>query len=154
MQYLLQLGRQGVSPTTGMETTATATTPTLSATTSNTADSIGVYSDLDCTQPVTSIEWGTIEQGANSTQAVYLEDLGNQDATITVGTTGLGNGLSLTATPNPVSLTPGLTSTGVKPCWKVVLTLTVASNATSGDYNFTTDLSSLQIPGHITVTGP
>jgi len=141
----------GTFPRRGSPTTTQPTSPTSTSTASN---SISVYSDLNDTQPITSIEWGTLEQGASSTQSIYLENKGNQDVTVTASGTGLSSGLALTADPNPVTLASGLTSTGEVPSWHVELTLTGAGNAASGDSNFTINIGNVQIPSHVMVAVP
>lgn len=116
------------------------------------ANSIGVFSDVACTQPVTKIEWGTLAQGNSSTQTVFLEDLSTQNITINTAATGLASGLDLTADTNPLSLTDSQTLAGYTPFWKLTLTLTATGNAASGDCNFTTSFASLQIPSHVSIT--
>lgn len=48
---------------------------------------IGVYSDAECQNPVTFIEWGQIEVLTTAEQTVYIQNEGNVTAVVTVSCT-------------------------------------------------------------------
>ena len=70
---------------------ATQTTQTLSSTGSiqiqTTAD-IGVYSDVGCTTPLTSLSWGTLQPGGSQDRDCYIKNEGNTPLTLSLQTTG------------------------------------------------------------------
>ena len=43
-----------------------------------------VYKDQECTQPCTSIDWGTLRPGGTATYVVYAKLLGNTPATLSM----------------------------------------------------------------------
>lgn len=45
---------------------------------------INVYSDVECTQPLTQIVWGDIEAGSGSQATVYVKNDGQTSATLTL----------------------------------------------------------------------
>ena len=45
---------------------------------------LGVYNDSACTQPVTSIDWGTCYAEENTTVTLYIKNLGSLDTTLSV----------------------------------------------------------------------
>ncbi len=47
---------------------------------------IGVYTDSECTQNVTSIDWGIIIPNSSSTYVAYIRNLGNVNATLQIET--------------------------------------------------------------------
>ena len=47
---------------------------------------VGVYSDPACANPVTSINWGTLEPGTNVNKTVYIRNEGNTAATLSMTT--------------------------------------------------------------------
>ena len=49
---------------------------------------LGVYSNLGCTQNVSSISWGTCYPGNSYTSVVYIKNLGTVDTTLTIIATG------------------------------------------------------------------
>ncbi len=69
---------------------ATQTSQTLSSTGSiqiqtTTAD-LGVYSDLGCTTPLTSLSWGTLQPGGIQTQDCYIKNEGTTPLTLSLQT--------------------------------------------------------------------
>jgi hypothetical protein len=132
---------------------ASQSVPTTTVTTSA-VTSIAIFSDMNCTRKVSTINWGNVQQGASVTQIVFLQNLGTASATVAVSATGLNNGVTLTADINPLTMTAGKTSNGNTPCWKLVLTLTAASSATAGKCNFTVNLAGVQVAGQATVIQP
>ena len=62
---------------------------------------VAVYGDSQLTNPVTSIEWGTIAPGETATKTVYIKNTGNLPVTLTLATenwdpTGSDSYLTLT----------------------------------------------------------
>jgi len=51
-----------------------------------TAVNVGVYSDSECTQNCTSLNWGTIRPGSQINKIVYVKNIGNVPMTITMAT--------------------------------------------------------------------
>ena len=50
------------------------------------AVNVGVYSDTECTQNCTSLNWGTIMPGSQINRMVYVKNIGNVPMTITMAT--------------------------------------------------------------------
>jgi hypothetical protein len=46
--------------------------------------SIGVYSDSACTQPLTSINWGTILPGGSVTRTIYIKNMNTTQITLSM----------------------------------------------------------------------
>jgi hypothetical protein len=70
---------------------ATQTTKTLSSTGSiqiQTSADIGVYSNYECTIPLTSLTWGTLQPGGTQTQSFYIKNEGNTPLTLSLQTSG------------------------------------------------------------------
>lgn len=101
------------------------------------------FSDEANTVPLTFIEWGEIEKGADSqNQDVYIKNVGNRAALVSVSAIGLPAGVTLVSTQGDLSLAAG--QGGV---WGVIeLTLTVSSSATPGDINFDTVFTNTLAP--------
>lgn len=49
-----------------------------------TTPNLGVYSDSACTQNVTTINWGTIAAGTNTTQTIYIKNTGTGTMTLSM----------------------------------------------------------------------
>ena len=47
---------------------------------------VGVYWDQACSNPVTSISWGTIDPGSSVNKTVYIKNTGNNAATLSLTT--------------------------------------------------------------------
>lgn len=45
-------------------------------------DQLGVYADAACTQPVTAIDWGSLDSGEQKTFAVFLHNIGNMSCVL------------------------------------------------------------------------
>lgn len=100
---------------------------------------LGVYSDPNCTIPLSNIEWGAMEQGGSSTQSAWVKNLGNQ--TIKIDLTSdipVGTGtVEKQASSWEQSLIPNQSRE-----YKVKLKLLDA--ATPGDTNFTINFHSTE----------
>ena len=49
-----------------------------------TAVNVGVYSDSECTQNLTSISWGTLYPGNSTTRTIYVKNTGTLPVTLTM----------------------------------------------------------------------
>ena len=47
---------------------------------------VGIYWDSNCTEEVTSINWGTVEPNSTTNETVYMRNEGNVDATLYLST--------------------------------------------------------------------
>jgi hypothetical protein len=91
-----------------------------------TAVNLSVYSDSACTQPVTSLNVGTLSPGGTATQTVYIKNTGNIPETLTMTTsnwtpTGASSSLTLTWNRQNTVLNAGAST-------QATLTLTAAAN--------------------------
>jgi hypothetical protein len=48
---------------------------------------VGVYSDINCSNPVDSLNWGSIEPGSIKNQTVFIRNEGNEPSTLFLNTT-------------------------------------------------------------------
>ena len=99
---------------------------------------VGIYQDQNCTTPVSSIDWGFLDPGANATKAVYIRNEGNSAATLSKTTSNW----SPSNASSYISLNwnyGGQTLT-VNQVIPVVFTLSVSSSI-SGITNFSFDIT-------------
>jgi hypothetical protein len=87
---------------------------------------IDVYSNIECTNIMTNIEWGEIEAGGDSDVQLYVKNNGDTDILISLDTENWSsqdaeNHMNLSWNYNGASLQPGEVRA-------VVLTLSVSSN--------------------------
>jgi hypothetical protein len=90
---------------------------------------LGIYSDSACTNPQTTLKFGTINPGSTTTQTIYIKNTGNVAETLTMAASNW----------NPTNATSSLTLTWnrqntVLPAGQSIqarLTLTAASNTGS-----------------------
>ena len=47
---------------------------------------IDVYSDGECTQPISSVEWGSIETGKSKNRVVYVKNNGDESVVLSLST--------------------------------------------------------------------
>jgi hypothetical protein len=62
---------------------------------------VGIYSDSNCNNILTSINWGTLEPGSEKTNTYYIRNCGNSPSTLTLQTSnwnppGASSHISLT----------------------------------------------------------
>jgi hypothetical protein len=103
------------------------TSTTLSSTGTITSVNVGVYSDSGCTQPLSSINWGSLAPGESTTRTIYLKNTGTAPVTLSMTTTSwtpsnANTYLSLTWNRESYSLTAGNTV-------QAILTLMASSSA-------------------------
>ena len=105
---------------------------------SSTIVDIGIYSDSACTQNSTAIAWGNLTPGQNITQTVYVKNLGNANATLSMTTS---NWTPENAYPS-ISLSWNREGTVIAPNQAVqaTLTLTVAENVDTSITTFNFDI--------------
>lgn len=61
---------------------------------------VEVYSDSACSQPLSSLNWGTISPGATVTKTVYIKNTGNAQITLSMTT----NNWNPTSANGPISI--------------------------------------------------
>ena len=99
---------------------------------------VGIYQDQNCTSPVSSIDWGILDPGANASKTVYIRNEGNSAATLSKMTSNW----SPSNASSYISLNwnyGGQTLT-VNQVIPVVFTLSVSSSI-SGITNFSFDIT-------------
>jgi len=94
---------------------------------------VGIFSDNECTDPITSLNWGNLSLGSSITQTLYLENLDNQTMTVTV-TSSIAKTTGLTFSNNgPLSMIHGSLGPTV---YQLQMTLDASSKAVLGDLTF------------------
>jgi len=94
---------------------------------------VGIFSDNECTDPITSLNWGNLSPGSSITQTLYLENLDNQTMTVTV-TSSIAKTTGLTFSNNgPLSMIHGSLGPTV---YQLQMTLVASSKAVLGDLTF------------------
>lgn len=91
---------------------------------------LGAYSDSGCTSSLNSVSWGTLLPGGTATQTVYIKNLGNVNAALTLSTANWNNANF----SSYLTLSWNLTSNYLLQVGKVVhavLTLAASSSASS-----------------------
>ena len=89
----------------------------------NTSANLGVYSDSNCTVPLSSINWGALTPGTNITRTVYIKNTGS-GLSLTLGMTA--SGLNPTSANGLITLTWNRENTKINPGDFVAATLTLA----------------------------
>jgi hypothetical protein len=99
--------------------------------------SLGVYSDSPCTQPLMSIDWGTISPGGSVVRTMYVKNTGGAQLTLSMAT----NGWSPAGAGSSMSLSWDRESTvlGVGQSTAATLTLSVSSSI-SGITSFSVNI--------------
>jgi hypothetical protein len=119
-----------------------------SANNSNSATTyhIGVYSDANCTKPVSSLDWGNLPRGTSVTQTVYVKNADNQTAKVTVSiSAGATSGVTFTNS-GPINMSPGSLGPSV---YQLQMSLSASSVAALGNLNFSINFTGA-IPVSIT----
>jgi len=120
---VVALVRIGVSLalTTYAAITTTSTLSSIGAV--STSANLGVYSNSACTTPLSSINWGTITAGGNTTQTIYIKNTSSGvSLTLNMTTTGW----SPTSVNGPVTITWSQQGTDLQPGQSIAATLTLA----------------------------
>ncbi len=109
-----------------------------------TSANLNVYSDSGCTHPLSTIDWGTITPGENTTHTIYIKNTGE----------GLSLALSMTTSNwssganGPLTLTWNKEDTKINPGESVAATLTLHVSSSI------VDVSSFSVQINITGTNP
>jgi hypothetical protein len=127
---------------------ATTTSRTFSNSGSVKGIGVGIYQYSDCSSPVTSFNWGTLDPGANVIKTVYIRNEGNSVATLSMATSTwhLWNATSSwnpSSAPSSITLSWNYTSVrtlAVNEVIPVKFTLSVSSSI-SGITNFSFDIT-------------
>lgn len=110
---------------------------TISSTGAVTAINVGVYSDSDCTNELTSIDWGTISPGNSENKTIYLKNTGNAQITLSMTTTNW----TPASADEPVSLLWDKENVKLNPNQVATATLTLSiSESIDGITNFSFDI--------------
>jgi hypothetical protein len=98
---------------------------------------LGVYSDSDCTQSLTSINWGTVSPSGSVSRTVYVKNTGTTQVTLSM----TGENWNPTSADGPITLTWNRDGTALdaNQVANATLTLSVASNL-SGITSFSVDI--------------
>jgi hypothetical protein len=102
---------------------------------------VGVYSDINCTQPVSSIPWGTLNPGTSTVETVYVKNQGTVTETLNM----TSSGWNPSNCPTYMSLT-----------WDAENALVTVGNDVKADFNLTVSPSITGITAfsfNITITG-
>ena len=102
-----------------------------------TAINLGVYSDVGCTQTLTSINWGNISPGDSVTKTIYVKNTGNSPIGISMTAEGWDPGIA----SSYISVSWNREGTALYPeeAVSATVTLTVSSDI-SGVSNFYVNL--------------
>lgn len=98
---------------------------------------IGIYSDPECTNILSLLNWGTLTAGESASNTIYIKNTGNTPLQINIATanwtpTDGSTHITLTSNVNDFILNPGSAQTAI-------LTLTVSSSI-QGDIDFGFDI--------------
>ena len=109
----------------------------ISSSGSLTTVNVGVYSDSAYSQPLTSIDWGTISPGTTVTRTIYVKNTGNTQITLSMTT----NGWSPTSANGPLTLTWNREGTTLSAGISTAATLTLSiSSSISGITTFSVNI--------------
>ncbi len=100
-------------------------TQTISSSGTITTANVGVFSDSQCTQPLSTINWGSVSPGASVSQTIYIKNTGDLPLTLAMSTSNWNPstaGTSMTITWNREG-----TVLGTDQSTSAVLTLAVNS---------------------------
>jgi hypothetical protein len=86
---------------------------------------VGVYSDSACTQPLASIDWGTISPGSSVTRTIYVKNTGNTQVTLSMTTTNWNP----TSANGPITLTWNRQGATLSAGASVAATLTLSASS-------------------------
>ena len=98
---------------------------------------IGVYSDIACTQSLTSINWGTVSPGGSVARTVYVKNLGTTQVTLSM----TGANWNPASANGPITLTWNREGTALGANQVATATLTLgAASSISGITTFNVDV--------------
>ena len=108
----------------------TTSTSLASAGTVSTSANLGVYSDSACTQPLSSITWGTLTPGGTSTQTIYVK---NTSSSLSLTLDMTTNSWSPASANGPITITWNQQSTDLQPGQSTAATLTLTVSPSISD---------------------
>jgi archaellum component FlaG (FlaF/FlaG flagellin family) len=109
----------------------------VSSTGTVTAVNVGVYSDVSCTQTLTSIDWGSVSPGGSVTRMIYVKNTGNAQISLSMTTTNWNP----SGANGPITLTWNRESTTLNPGQSTAATLTLSvSSGISGITTFSVNV--------------
>lgn len=93
--------------------------PSSGVTTTN--PNIGLYSDAACTQPLTTLQWGTINAGSSTQQTIYIKNTGTGSMTLSIAVTNwapidANNTITITMDKTGATLTAGQSTAAILTC--------------------------------------
>ena len=110
---------------------------TVSSTGAVTAINVGIYSDSDCTNELTSLDWETISPGESENKTIYLKNTGNAQITLSLDTTNW----TPTTADGPISLLWDKENAKLNPAQSTTATLTLSiSESIEGITDFSFDI--------------
>lgn len=102
---------------------------TVSSSGTVTAVNVGVYSDVGCTQTLTSIDWGSVSPGGSVTRIIYVKNTGNAQITLSMTKTNWNP----SGANGPITVSWDRESTTLSPGQSTAATLTLSvSSGISG----------------------
>jgi hypothetical protein len=119
--------------------TGTAVVPSSGQVTSvQTSINLGIYQNSACTADTVSVNWGALHPGENTTQTLWIKNIGSTDATLSLSATGwtpsqAPSALELSWDGGGKTLVPGEVI-------QATLTLSVASTIDASITNFSFDI--------------
>jgi archaellum component FlaG (FlaF/FlaG flagellin family) len=109
----------------------------VSSTGTVTAINVGVYSDVSCTQTLTSIDWGSVSPGGSVTRIIYVKNTGNAQISLSMTTANWNP----SGANGPITLTWNRESTTLNPGQSTAATLTLSvSSGISGITTFSVNV--------------
>jgi hypothetical protein len=95
-----------------------------------TGPNVGVYSNSQCTNSISSLNWGSIETGGSTSQTIYVEDTGGTAMTLSIAVSNwspstASNYITITWNGQGSQIQPGVSG-----ALAVTLTLTVSPSIT------------------------
>ena len=117
---------------------ATQSSRTLSSSGTIITVGVGVYSNSQCTTPLTSITWGTLEPGGNQTMTCWIENDGDVSTTLSMFTSNW----SPAEAENYLTLSWDYSGQSINPGNSVQVTFTLSvSPSIEGITNFGFDIT-------------
>ncbi len=119
--------------TAGLLTT-TQTLPSTGSITPISAVGVAIYSDAALTSPLSSISWGSLNPGSQTTATIYIKNTGNIPETLSMNPTSWNPSNAntyLTCTWNPTS-----TTIAAGASTQATITLAAASGAIAASFSF------------------
>ena len=114
-----------------------------SAGTITTSPNVGIYSNSQCTNSISTINWGSIGAGGNAQQTIYVEDTGDAPMTLSITVSNW----SPTTASTYISLTWNGQGQQIQPGANNALAVTFTLNVSPNITGITTFSNSITISG-------